>query len=180
MRIYVASSWRNPHQPDVVRFLRQARHDVYDFRLEENGVPGGFQWTQLPNWKPWPPSAFREQLKDPIARYGFRRDMTALTACEVCVLVLPCGRSAHLELGFALGSNKGAIVHYPQGIAQQEPELMYSDCRITVDDDELLDAVRQYAQCQFLANDDSGERCGIQLHAHQRMDLMHPHSEART
>ena len=33
MRIYVASSWRNPTQPVMVTTLRDAGHEVYDFRL---------------------------------------------------------------------------------------------------------------------------------------------------
>ena len=31
-RIYVASSWRDPYQPEVVAALREAGHEVYDFR----------------------------------------------------------------------------------------------------------------------------------------------------
>ena len=31
-KIYVASSWRNGYYPDVVDKLREAGHDVYDFR----------------------------------------------------------------------------------------------------------------------------------------------------
>lgn len=44
-RIYVASSWRNPIQPEVVRHLREAGHEVYDFR---NPAPGqeGFSWRE--------------------------------------------------------------------------------------------------------------------------------------
>lgn len=30
MKIYVASSWRNNRQPDVVKFLRNLGYDVYD------------------------------------------------------------------------------------------------------------------------------------------------------
>ena len=36
-KIYVASSWRNPHQPAIVEELRVAGHEVYDFR----NPPGG-------------------------------------------------------------------------------------------------------------------------------------------
>lgn len=32
MKIYVASSWRNTYYPSVVSALRDAGHDVYDFR----------------------------------------------------------------------------------------------------------------------------------------------------
>jgi len=51
MSIYVASSWRNTHQPSVVAALREAGHDVYDFR---NPRPGdhGFHWSMIdPDWK---------------------------------------------------------------------------------------------------------------------------------
>ena len=32
MNIYVASSWRNQKQPDVVTALRENGHTVYDFK----------------------------------------------------------------------------------------------------------------------------------------------------
>ena len=31
-KIYVASSWRNEYYPEVVAKLREAGHEVYDFR----------------------------------------------------------------------------------------------------------------------------------------------------
>lgn len=31
-KIYVASSWHNQDQPQIVRFLRNLGHEVYDFR----------------------------------------------------------------------------------------------------------------------------------------------------
>ena len=31
-KIYVASSWRNEYYPEVVEKLREAGHEVYDFR----------------------------------------------------------------------------------------------------------------------------------------------------
>ena len=30
MKVYVASSWRNERQQEIVRALREAGHDVYD------------------------------------------------------------------------------------------------------------------------------------------------------
>lgn len=38
-KIYVVSSWRNSYQQDVVSFLRNESHEVYDFthpRIETN------------------------------------------------------------------------------------------------------------------------------------------------
>lgn len=98
-KIYVASSWRNSHQPAVVQALRADGHDVYDFR---NPAPGD---------------------------------------CDCCVLVLPCGRSAHLELGYAIGAGKPTFILLAEG----EPELMYKmSPYLCADMDELKRMVRLY------------------------------------
>ena len=120
--IYVASSWRNDKQPGVVAALRAEGHTVYDFKNPEPDN-NGFSWRSIaPDWQNWTPEAFREALWHPAAIDGFRLDMDALKACDACVLVLPCGRSAHLELGAAVGLGKRTAVLLDPNC---EPELMY-------------------------------------------------------
>lgn len=122
MNVYVASSWRNAHQQAVVEFLRVYGFEVYDFK---NPRPGdnGFHWSEIDkDWKLWTPGAFIKGLSHPIAEKGFDSDMTALRSCNACVLVLPCGRSAHLELGWAVGAGKKTAIYAPE---LPEPELMY-------------------------------------------------------
>lgn len=122
MKIYVASSWRNKYQPAVVHDLAMAEHTVYDFRRPEPGNDG-FAWSAInADWERWSPASFRKALESPIAVDGFNLDANALRWCEACVLVLPCGRSAHLELGWAAGAGKRTIVYAPE---LPEPELMY-------------------------------------------------------
>ena len=75
-------------------------------------------------WETWSAEAYRKALADPRAEEGFTLDMDALKACDTLVLVLPCGRSAHLELGYAIGAGKRTIIFYPPGV-HIEPELMY-------------------------------------------------------
>jgi len=134
--IYVASSWRNAHQPNVVRALQACGHEVYDFRHPEPG-DNGFHWSDIdPDWQQWRPLQFRQALDHPIARDGFAKDMDALRACDTCVLVMPCGRSAHLELGYAVGAGKRTCILLSGG----EPELMYAMVdRICVSLDDLMD-----------------------------------------
>ena len=45
-----------------------------------------------------------------------------MVQADVCVLVLPCGRSAHTEAGGMAGAGKKVIVYIPEML---EPELMY-------------------------------------------------------
>jgi hypothetical protein len=145
MKIYVASSWRNPAQPSVVAALLSAGHEVYDFR---NPAPGnqGFGWRQLGlgDAKEWTPAILRSALQHPVAQSGFSLDMGALRWCDACVLVLPCGRSAHLELGWATGAGKRAIVLTAETL--DEPELMYLMCeRICLTVDEVISALAEDA-----------------------------------
>lgn len=125
MKIYVASSWRNSFQQRVVVELAAEGYEVYDFRHPAEGNHG-FHWSEIdPDWQQWKPRTFREALEHPVAESGFKSDMGALMSCDVCVLVLPCGRSAHAEMGWAAGNGKKTIVFYPPEAGQQEPELMY-------------------------------------------------------
>lgn len=135
MRLYVASSWRNLIQESVVSRLRGAGHEVYDFR---HPAPGnnGFRWFDIDGgWTHWTPEMYREALKDPIAEAGYALDIEALKACDACVLVLPAGRSANWELGYAMGQGKPGVVLM---LSHQEPELMYREARIVTSISELM------------------------------------------
>lgn len=137
MKIYVASSWRNVLQPGIVHALRRSGHEVYDFR---NPAPGnkGFAWSEIdPNWQQWTPVQYREALQHPIAERGYGHDIGALRWCDACVLVLPSGRSASWELGYAMGQDKRGYVVQLDGF---EPELMYREAMLITSMDELFDA----------------------------------------
>ena len=121
-RIYVASSWRNPYFPEVVNRLREAGHEVYDFRNPPHGG-AGFHWTDIdPNAPAWTYAQYAEGLHHPLAERQFQADIDALTWADTCVLVLPCGRSAHTEAGWMAGAGKRVVAYIPEMV---EPELMY-------------------------------------------------------
>lgn len=124
MNIYVASSWRNAYQPAVVEVLRDCGHEVYDFRNPADG-DRGFAWSALdPAWQEWTPEQYIGFLDDHRAVDGFLKDYRAMDGADVCVLVLPCGRSAHIEAGWFVGARKPLLIFYPE-ILRLEPELMY-------------------------------------------------------
>lgn len=138
MKIYVASSWRNAIQPQVVSVLRSLDHEVYDFR---NPKPGnkGFAWSQIdPEWKGWNLALFRESLLHPVAEAGYGLDWDAMQWADAGVLVLPSGRSAHIEAGYFVGAKKPLYILLAEG----EPELMYKMAtRLCLSMDELARAV---------------------------------------
>ena len=121
-KIYVASSWKNPYFVEVVARLRAEGHEVYDFRNPPHGGHG-FKWTEIdPDAHSWSFAQYREGLKHPKAERQFAADLEAMHWADTCVLVLPCGRSAHTEAGWFSGRGLKTIAYIPQF---DEPELMY-------------------------------------------------------
>jgi hypothetical protein len=122
--------------------LRALGHETYDFR---NPAPtdSGFSWTEIdPFWQAWTPGEFCDALKSPEAERGYAFDMAAMEWADTFVLLLPCGKSAHLELGWAAGKGKETIVLLSQMV---EPELMYKMCDVLLGSvDELADYVGMY------------------------------------
>ena len=122
MKIYVASSWRNYYQQDVVILLRKLGHEVYDFKNPPHGNTG-FSWSDIdPKWESWSVSEYKAALEHPIAIAGFNSDFDGMKWADACVMVLPCGRSANTEAGWMKGAGKHVFVYHP---TKQEPELMY-------------------------------------------------------
>lgn len=121
-RIYVASSWRNQYYPEVVEALIKAGHEVYDFRNPPHGGTG-FHWSDIDeNAQNWTFEQYVKGLSHSLAEKQFNADLDALHWADTCILVLPCGRSAHTEAGWMAGTGKMVIVYIPEMV---EPELMY-------------------------------------------------------
>lgn len=122
LKIYVASSWRNDYQEQVVEVLRSMGHEVYDFKNPPHGR-GGFAWSDIQeDWQAWTTEDYREALNHEIAIDGFNSDFDGMKWADTCVMVLPCGRSANTEAGWMKGAGKKVYVFSP---IKQEPELMY-------------------------------------------------------
>ena len=121
-KIYVASSWRNQYYPDVLKKLREYGHEVYDFRNPPHNH-GAFMWKDVdPEFDKWNVNQYKQGLQHPSSERQFQADLDALNWADTCLLVLPCGRSAHTEAGWMKGSGKKVIVYIPE---MQEAELMY-------------------------------------------------------
>jgi hypothetical protein len=147
MKLYVASSWRNPHQPATVELLRAVGHEVYDFRHPPEGDHLGFSWSEIdPEWQTWTHGDFADALRHPVAKAGFASDFGAMQWAEAGVLLLPCNRSAHLEAGWFIGQGKPLYVVLLQSEGHSEPELMYSMATaIVFGIDELIRLLRETA-----------------------------------
>lgn len=75
-KIYVASSWRNEFFPEVVKTLREAGHEVYDFRNPPSGGHG-FKWSEIdPEYMDWSPEQYRASYRIRWQRRSLRMMLT--------------------------------------------------------------------------------------------------------
>lgn len=121
--VYVASSWRNPIHDAVCSTLKAAGIPHYDFKHPENGI--GFSWQNVGGQaysENEPVERYLEMLQHPRAIEGFDADFGAMNKADTFVLVLPCNRSAHLEIGWAVGAGKRTAILLEDPAT---PELMY-------------------------------------------------------
>ena len=124
MKIYTASSWKNEHYEGIVKRLKQ-KHEVYDFRsaISSSGKELAFNWDDIDrDWETWTSEQFLQSFRHPLASNAFQSDYNGMLHSDVCLLILPSGKSSHLEAGFMKGMGKKLIILLCE---DGRPELTY-------------------------------------------------------
>lgn len=104
--IYLMGSLRNPDIIEVARDLRARGFEVFD-----NWYAAGPEADD--HWKAYEQQRglnYIDALDQPSARTVFEYDRKHIDRCDAAVLVLPAGRSGHLELGYAIGKGKPGFI----------------------------------------------------------------------
>lgn len=124
LKIYLASSWRNLYYEKVLDALRFQGYETYDFKHPDDNEISGFSWEKVAkDYEQWNCSEFQEHLHHPEAVKAFEKDFHAMQEADYCVLLLPCGRSAHSEAGWMKGQGKKVFILDLS--KRPTPELMY-------------------------------------------------------
>lgn len=120
-KIYIASSWKNADFLFAIASeLEQGGHQV-DLFCDELSGRYVFDYRELKNYQNMHAITF---LQQPKVRRAFKEDKKWIDWADCVVLVLPCGRSAHLEAGYAVGKGKKLYIFagdFPMG----EFDVMY-------------------------------------------------------
>lgn len=112
---FIASRFRNKQSVlDLTKKLRQKEKTVYCFveEYDDSQTPEEYMQTfeSIPNWR-----------EDESVNAMFEKDMRALRDSDSLILLLPAGKSAHVEAGAAYGMGKKCIVIGEQ----KEAESLY-------------------------------------------------------
>ena len=104
--IYIVGSLRNPNIPKVASTLRDYNLEVFDDWYAA-GPEADDHWRtyELNRGR-----TYEEALAGRAATNTFRYDQRNLDRCDACVLVLPAGKSGHLELGYFIGCGKPGYI----------------------------------------------------------------------
>ena len=104
--IYVIGSLKNKEIPHVAEWLRSFGHEVFDDWYSA-GPDADDYWQKHCQYRD---ISYAEALNGAHAECVFEFDLKYLTQADTVVLVLPAGKSGHMELGWALGQGKRGFV----------------------------------------------------------------------
>lgn len=168
LSVYLMGSLQNPMIPAVADLLRNDGYDVFD-----DWFSGGPEvdecWQQYEKHRG---RSYAEALAGYHAENAFNFDLYHIKRCDLAVMLMPCGRSAHLELGFFRGLGKPGIICLPE-----EPErydLMYKFANaVVIGTDELMKEVRKYDKMQPTVSGLGSTRTGSEVGGTERTSRSH-------
>ena len=102
MIIYLIGSLRNPEIPSIADKLRFAGHEVFD-DWHAAGPEADDYWRDYEIQRG---HSFVQALDGYAANHVYEYDRYHIGRSDAAVLVLPAGKSGHLELGYAIGLGK--------------------------------------------------------------------------
>ena len=126
-KIYIIGALKNAEITNIAAELRpkdnysnRVEYDVFDQWI----TPGPeadqylFEYSKKRGWN------YKEALTCDAAKNNFDFDKRHIDSADIVVMVMPSGKSAHLELGYSIGMGKEAHILF-----DKEPErfdLMYN------------------------------------------------------
>lgn len=111
--IYLIGSLRNPEVPKISKALRDDGHEVFDDWFAAGPIADdSWQAYETERGHTYP-----EALEGYAANHVFQFDRTHLDRCSAGILVLPAGKSGHIELGYLIGQGKPGYILF-----DKEPE----------------------------------------------------------
>jgi|SRR3990167_1931529 len=119
--IYLIGSLRNDKIIEIGNEIRKLGIEAFD-----NWIAAGPEADDY--WKAYHKhrgQSYAQALQSYEARHIFEFDKHHLDRCTRAVLILPAGRSAHLELGYMAGLGKPTYVLFPDGEPDERFDVMY-------------------------------------------------------
>jgi len=132
-KIYLIGALKNRAIIELGNRLRAIGYDVFDDWLSP-GEEADEKWQEYERQRG---RSYKEALLGHHAQHVFDLDYRHLTESDIVVMVMPCGRSGHLELGWAIGQGKRAYVLFDEEPDRFDVMYVFAD-DVFFDAEELL------------------------------------------
>jgi hypothetical protein len=129
---YIIGSLRNPRIPHLAALLIAQGYGEYS-EWYSGGARADDDWTSHERLRG---RRYVEAIRGYHAKQVMEMDLRHLKRCDGAIMVMPCGKSGHLELGWMIGQGKPGFV-----LLDSEPErfdVMLALPGITVVDSEEM------------------------------------------
>lgn len=124
MKIYIASSWKNAKEVrELSEMLQQCGFEVYDFTDERKHF--SFNLNALANASEIEYIDFLRTI--PESKKAFIVDKNGLDWADTVIMLLPCGRSSHLEFGYGVGKGKNCFIYGDLPLGEYECMYHFAD-----------------------------------------------------
>jgi nucleoside 2-deoxyribosyltransferase len=134
-------SLRNPLIPEIGNQIRSLGWDVFDDWFSA-GPEADDYWQQYENARG---HTYDEALKGYAARHVYEFDLHHLKRCATSILVMPAGRSGHIEFGWMLGQGKPGWILFDKEPERYDVMYQFAD-GVFFSLDDLLGALVKYEQ----------------------------------
>ncbi len=124
-KIYILGALKNNEITNIAEELRKINNKNIEYDVFDQWITPGpdadqylFEYSKKRGWN------YKEALTCDAARNNFDFDKRHIDTADIVVMVMPAGKSAHLELGYSIGKGKEAHILF-----DKEPErfdLMYN------------------------------------------------------
>jgi hypothetical protein len=146
-RIYIASSWKNALEVrKLAKILESEGHQVYDFTDETKHF--SFNLNDVANRNEIEYIKFLEDI--PESRKAFDVDKAGLEWADTVIMLQPCGRSSHLELGYGVGKGKTGYIYGDLPLGEYDCMYHFARCFNKKDLFKMMDSLIEEPR-QFVA-----------------------------
>lgn len=163
--VYIIGSLRNPNIPLLGNKLRNAGYEVF----EDWFGTGPESDDYLQKYEKCRGRTYKEFLNGYVVNHIFEFDKHHLNRVDAVVLLMPAGKSGHLELGYSVGIGKPSFI-----VFDKEPERFEVMHRFATDvcfsDEELLIILEEWNATDRIGEQgEAGEEPSGRVHAGTRL-----------
>lgn len=140
--IYIAGSLRNPHMPEFREWLQTQLPRERIFMDWYAAGPNADD-----HWKEYYQNlglSYEEALSAPASVNVYNFDKKHIDMSDFMVLVLPAGKSGHMELGYQIGRWKHGIILLEDGVDRWDVMYQFADL-VTKDKQDVVDYIKEHS-----------------------------------